>query len=403
MDNTHVPDKLEAYLLQVRHALFELICVEERVVSIEAYDDVAVETEDELVAVQAKNVLSNNNPVANRAIAFWKAIKNWCTYLNSGALPDKKVVLRYVIVANRGITVGNIPDSFFKATNETEAKKALEQARNEIYGERGEKAASIGTQMKPYTDYCFSSENESTVLKVISLMELDIHEENYDENLRARFNGQTIPLEYSEELFISMLGWVAEQVHMQTKENLPAFISSVDYKNALRAAIRGRDQSKIFSAVSVQPEELRTNIEIERRDTYIRQLELIDAETTQLYEAASDFLRTKAEKTEWAKRGLVTKESFAEYYDGLKRIWNGKKTMAAYFPVDNEKVKGKIVYTQCCEEAIKHRIQGNDVPNFFGSGSLHTMANEPAQSPEIGWHPNYKELLKRKGDEGEKD
>ena len=36
-DNTHVPDKLEGYMLQVRHALYELICLDERVVSVEAY------------------------------------------------------------------------------------------------------------------------------------------------------------------------------------------------------------------------------------------------------------------------------------------------------------------------------------------------------------------------------
>lgn len=41
--NTHVPDKLEGYMLQVRHALFELISVDDRIVSVEAYDDVAIE------------------------------------------------------------------------------------------------------------------------------------------------------------------------------------------------------------------------------------------------------------------------------------------------------------------------------------------------------------------------
>lgn len=34
--NTHVPDKLEGYMLQVRHALFELIPLEDRIVSVEA-------------------------------------------------------------------------------------------------------------------------------------------------------------------------------------------------------------------------------------------------------------------------------------------------------------------------------------------------------------------------------
>ena len=44
--NTHVPDKLEGYMLQVRHALFELISVDDRIVSVEAYDDVAIETDE---------------------------------------------------------------------------------------------------------------------------------------------------------------------------------------------------------------------------------------------------------------------------------------------------------------------------------------------------------------------
>lgn len=71
-DNTHVPDKLEGYMLQVRHALYELISLDERIVSVEAYDDVAVEKEGLLIAEQTKSVLSNNNPVTDRAEAFGK-------------------------------------------------------------------------------------------------------------------------------------------------------------------------------------------------------------------------------------------------------------------------------------------------------------------------------------------
>ena len=49
--NTHVPDKLEGYMLQVRHALFELISVDDRIVSVEAYDDVAIETDEIIVGL----------------------------------------------------------------------------------------------------------------------------------------------------------------------------------------------------------------------------------------------------------------------------------------------------------------------------------------------------------------
>lgn len=75
-DNTHVPDRLEGYTLQVRHALYELICLDGRVVSVETYDDVAVEKEGLLIAEQTRSVLSNSNLVIDRAEVFWKTIYN---------------------------------------------------------------------------------------------------------------------------------------------------------------------------------------------------------------------------------------------------------------------------------------------------------------------------------------
>ena len=69
---THVPDKLEGYMLQVRHALYNLISTEDVIVSVEGYDDVAVEANEKVIAEQTKSVLSSNNPVTNKAIPFWK-------------------------------------------------------------------------------------------------------------------------------------------------------------------------------------------------------------------------------------------------------------------------------------------------------------------------------------------
>ena len=87
IDKTHVPDKLEGYLLQTRHALFELISHDSsRVVSVEAYDDVAFENDDTLVAEQLKSVLSDNNPLADRSVVLWKTIYNWSTYVSRGTL-----------------------------------------------------------------------------------------------------------------------------------------------------------------------------------------------------------------------------------------------------------------------------------------------------------------------------
>ena len=62
-NRTLVPDKLQGYLLQVRHMLYELISVDDRIVSIEKLDDVAVEADGKVIAEQVKSVTSANNPI----------------------------------------------------------------------------------------------------------------------------------------------------------------------------------------------------------------------------------------------------------------------------------------------------------------------------------------------------
>lgn len=391
--NTHVPDKLEGYLLQVRHALFELISLDDRIVSVEAFDDVAVETSDAIIAEQTKSVLSSNNPAANRSEVFWKTLKNWCEYLKNGDLPNKQVVLRYVIVAAHNLNIGTIPKAFSAAHIELDARSALELARLELFGDGVEDPASLGSHVKEYADYCFAAENKATMLQVIMAMEIELHQATYDDELRTKFNRQLIPLEYADSLFLSMLGWVSDQVHKQTKLNKPAYISAEDYRTELLAQVRSRDQRQILSAISIRPSSSETSAELDRRDTYIKQLEFISAETGTLYDAASDFLRTMTEKTLWAQKGIVTAQSIEEYNDGLQRIWKGKKLLASMMST-TEELQGSALYSLCAEEALKHRIQGADPPNFFGSGSLHALANEPSTSPIIGWHPRYAELLR---------
>jgi hypothetical protein len=164
----------------------------------------------------------------------------------------------------------------------------------------------------------------------------------------------------------------------------------------LDSQIRSRDQKIILSAVSVQPEDSQTTAEVERHDTYIKQLELIDMEESDIFEAASDFLRTRSEKTAWAEKGLINKESLTDYRDGLKRLWKAQKLVLSG-AVNDDIERGKCLYGRCLNDAINHRLLGRDVPSFFGSGSLQELANKPI----IGWHPQYIELLKG-DDKGDK-
>ena len=61
--------------------------------------------------------------------------------------------------------------------------------------------------------------------------------------------------------------------------------------------------------------------------------------------------------------------------------------------------KGRTLYAKCNIAVTNRLLQGKTVPSFFGSGSLHSLANEPSEQPKIGWHPNYVDMLKEENDE----
>lgn len=397
-NKTLVPDKLRAYLLQVRHMLYELISVDDRIVSIEKLDDVAVEINGKVIAEQIKSVTSDNNPIARKAAVFWKTLYNWCTYIEDGSLTPG-AILRFVVIANGIITPGSIQEAFNNAHSDAEAQKALADAKDTILGIPLDNSAvdvyaALPETYSKYIRYLFDEKRTKIVCGIIKAMEIEIHNDTYDEDLLKRFKNQTIPEEYADLLLIDMLGWVTDKVESFTKNNKPAYIAAKDYRKALYMQIRASDTKTILRAVSKVPSNAEQSNEVERLDTYIRQLKIIEMEDITLFEAASDFLRTNVDKIEWARRGIVIDSSFDDYYDALYRAWTNRRQLMGLQYEKDPIACGKAVYYTCRDDSARQKLQGIEVPPFFGNGSLHFLANNPVDVPRIGWHPQYIKLLK---------
>lgn len=398
-NRTLVPDKLQGYLLQVRHMLYELISVDDRIVSIEKLDDVAVEADGKVIAEQVKSVTSANNPIAERSSVFWKTLYNWCTYIETGALPSG-AIMRFVVVSNGIVTPGSIQASFMNACSDSDAQKALADAKKSILGTAQDNFATdmyaaLPDSYREYIRYLFDGNRTKIVCDMIKSMEIEIHNNTYDEDLLNRFSNQVgLPAEYVDLLLTDMLGWVTQTVESFTKDNKPAYISAAEYCKALNTQIRAYNTNAVLRAVSQVPSKDEQSGEIERLDTYIRQLQLVEMDDATLYEAASDFLRAKIDKIEWAQRGIVHAQSFEDYHDALYRIWTNQKQLMGLQYRTDAIACGKAVYFKCRNDSAQQKLQGVETPPFFGSGSLHDLANTPADSPRIGWHPQYITLLK---------
>ncbi len=380
--------------------LFELITLDlETVVSVEAFDDVGVKSGEEITAEQIKRVTTGSNPLADRAVVFWKTIFNWCSYVAEGRLSVNNLKLKFVVIAERTLPCGDIPKSFAEALDEKQAKDALDKAKYTLTHTDDNKEKELPESYKEYAEYVFGPDNENVVLSVIQAMSIHVYDRDYDLRLVEKFNSQQVPLEYADDLLIYMLGWLNEEVHKQTKENKPAYISARDFHDVLAKEILGRNRDTILSALSTVPSEAEKTGEVNRRETYMKQLEYIDLDLTEMLNAANDFLRTKTEKVMWSQRGIVTQKNFDNYNDRIKRSWNTKKRVNDLQKHESEEAQGQTLYYNTVGEVANFTLQGCETPSFFGSGTLHELANEPV----IGWHPKYEELLRQEEADGETD
>lgn len=368
-NRTLVPDKLQGYLLQVRHMLYELISVDDRIVSIEKLDDVAVEADGKVIAEQVKSVTSANNPIAERSSVFWKTLYNWCTYIETGALPSG-AIMRFVVVSNGIVIPGSIQASFMNACSDSDAQKALADAKKSILGTAQDNFATdmyaaLPDSYREYIRYLFDGNRTKIVCDMIKSMEIEIHNNTYDEDLLNRFSNQVgLPAEYVDLLLTDMLGWVTQTVESFTKDNKPAYISAAEYRKALNTQIRAYNTNAVLRAVSQVPSKDEQSGEIERLDTYIRQLQLVEMDDATLYEAASDFLRAKIDKIEWAQRGIVHAQSFEDYHDALYRIWTNQKQLMGLQYRTDAIACGKAVYFKCRNDSAQQKLQGVETPLF---------------------------------------
>ncbi|MCL2681625.1 MAG: hypothetical protein FWE43_03975, partial [Streptococcaceae bacterium] len=399
---THVAGQLQGYMLQVRHMLFELISLDDIIVSIEKIDDVAVESPDgSVVAEQVKSVTSDNNPIANRSAVFWKTLYNWLSYIKDGSLKVEKTSFHMVVSSSHTVSAGDMIEQFHKASTIKDAKKALSAAKLELWGKDEISKKDVPCSYGKYLEVLFLDDNEILIAQIIEKFALSIHQNNYDDKLIKKFNAHVLLSEFEENLLIYMLGWVNDQVNEYTKKGLPATISSIDYRNALTIQKRMYDQRNSIPALSREIASDEAHTEVENQDIYIRQLDLIELDYGDKLEAASDYLRTKAEATIRADKGLFTPQSLTDYNDKIRRLWKSKQTQSLLLAVDSDVSKGKYLYAQTNEAVIPITLAENVLPSFFGSGTLQTLANEPHNNPVIGWHPNYCEILNKDGEHSE--
>jgi hypothetical protein len=375
------------YSLQTTRFLAKLLdSGSEQTVSLEIFEDVGIESPDgHKVAEQDKSTQSNN-PVSDRAVELWKTFNNWIDAVSSGQLaPDKTVFELYVSCPNSG----EIVQSFADAKSSADAKKAFDFAKQKLWGPAPAfpLRPNVSQAIAPYITKFFEA-NESIIYQIIQNFSLTCGSGSPHSDLRALLGKALVPQEIIDDALNYALGWVKAQTDIFLEKGQSARISVAEFRAVMESFLCRHDRKTILVTFAGAPtkDEIETHLRIR---TYIRQLEIIDAEDGDRLKAVSDFLRAAVDRTKWSQKGWVNATSFEEFEDSLIRTWeNFKKKTNIALITRSPTEQGRYLYAECSSHQA--RLQGLDVPPHFVPGSFHALAD----TLSIGWHPDYKIQLK---------
>lgn len=387
ISNTHVPDKLYGYGMQVRQMLYELLrCEVDAVVSVEKFDDVGVETLESKEAIQTKSALSDRNPVSDKAVDLWKTLHNWMIALKSGELDIDRTLFTLVINVDKS---GTIISAINDAKNQIEALKAYGYIKKYFCDQNGQYVTQ-SKSINHYVETFLDEENSQYALSIIEKFKLVVMNEGHTVEVYKEFKAKTyLPMDIQELVFDKMLGWIDRITASQIEKGATMQISKEDFQKELILTQTLVNQNKCLAELAPQPTNKEIEIQQNKFKTYIKQLKLIDLDYDDQLIAINDYLKAANNRTLWASKGDINEEMMNQYFDDLKSRWKTKKNIVEIDKEDWEEIKrGKYLYNLCQDEDVNMGIIVT--PRFFKNGCYHELAD----IQQIGWHPNYKQKLK---------
>lgn len=391
LQNTHVPDKVYAYMIQSFHMLYSLIsCKSGDVVSMEVFDDVGIDRDcNEIEAIQIKSVTSNNNPVSNRSVDLWKTFYNWLMGVKENEISLENSVFKLFITVNKS---GEIVESFNGAKNDCKASIAWTEARN-IFFEEDSIKKEIPDTYKTYVETFFDEANKSDAIKIIEKFNLETCNQSYSEFIKKEAKKLHIPNDIFPPVFQAIVGWINFEVAKCVENKRNILISYDDFEKQLSVLFRENNQRYSLISATRKPDDGQIEDELNTQKTYLKQLEIIDADYEDKIQAVNDYLTAAGDRVKWALDGKISMQQMELYEESLQRQWRYQKKHNDITSKNlEEKEAGRLLYYDCAKNKINPETC--DVPDTFYNGCMHNLSD----CMKVGWHPRYSEILMKEDD-----
>lgn len=350
--------------------------------STECLDDVAIHRSDGTHLLEQDKSALSHNPISDWAPDLWKTFANWLETTKRLQLdPAKTDYVLYVTPVKAGAIVTALTQA--RTTEQVEEIVATLKA-----------AFAARTAEPACADDLAAFLNADPAIRVAIVANFTLISQS-DPLLEIRNNLERyVSPAVLDDICAAAIGWVVKTADAQLRSGSRAVIAVSDFSARLRAIIKRQDRDHVLNSVAAEPDPAAIDAEVQR-SVYIRQMELIECESDEKLRAASDFLRAATDRTHWSDRGQVDEQSLSEFDNRLERRWKStKRSVSLQSKSLSEAEHGQLLLSECVKPA-GDRLQGMDVPPHFPPGSVHALADRL----NIGWHPRYRDLLKKPDEE----
>lgn len=377
---SNAPGQLLGYTIQFPRALYHLLrSGPGDTVCIEVLGDVATKKKNnEVIAEEDKSSLSSK-PITDKSTDLWKTFFNWIVAIKEGSLDVGKT--RFILYCNK-LGQRSIVDQFSTVTNITDAREALKKAK--------EKLSDITSNHEIWGSYNFVvSQNENLLLQIICRFEVQYGIYAGYDDVDYEIRKKNIPQSQIDFFRDKISGWHLKTIQEKIAKREPACISWEDFDHQFSVffeRVRQRELVDFTLEFPPKPEDIHSHVRI--RPRYLRQLDLIGCEESEIIEAVSDYLRADVNRHKWIENELIDVDTATDFMNKLEGFWATQKKIIKITEKHlGEQEKGQLLLEKC--KSRQETIRDMSPPDRTVAGTYHALAEESV----LGWHPTWEKLL----------
>lgn len=346
-------------------------------VSLEYQDDVAVHHADgKLVLEQTKSAL-RQNPASDWASDLWKAFENWRAMIVAEEIDPRLTEFRLYVTPQK---TGAFVQALSAAGDADAAEASLKLIRAKLA--KLKTPPGCAEYLQPFLDAPIAQQTD-----IVARFELESEGADPLDAIRAVL-APVISENQIDVLIKSGIGQAKQMLDRLIQRGERPMLDADAFRRDFHAFVRQNNLPGLLTSFGGAPsEDLVTDV-ASTRPTFIRQLELVDANDEERLRAVSDYLRASADKADWADRGVIFPGSLEIWDDDLVHRHRMIRGDVADLHSDRSApVQGRLVYRKCAQHQAP--LEGRAVPGHFVHGSYNDLADRRL----VGWHADYEALL----------